>query len=717
MKKKKFWNISIIVAIFLVLLDNVYSDEIEKPLFYYGISGSLGLNLHIADFNKLQDIPSCCPKYTTATGLGWNLSILGRKNVAEKLDVLLRLGFDYEGAQFVENEFIGNTSVKYVSDVNHIVIKPAYVDHYLRSKIYSLFVEPMVSYSVFDKFWVNFGLNVANLILTKIDQYEELTSPDSVVFIDGKTTRNSYSGLDLPRPNEWQFRPVLGASYDFDFLGGGKIEPEIRFVFPLQNISNVSWKIFLITFGISVRFPVYPPPEIHYYYDTTYIRDTTVVAILGLKETRLAMVDLPRVQTEKFEVEDGYLFKTSIYESYRKEVPKLSHLNVGLKAVGKSREGQIQDNPTLVIEEIETEEMFPLLPYVFFPEGDGNLPKTSLKINSKDEVAEFDESKLPWNTLEIYSNLLNIIGKRLKDNPTSKITVVGCNSGQGTESKGLELSKQRAESIRNYFVEVWGIDPKRIQIKTQNLPDKPSNPTLREGIEENQRAEIYSDNLEILRPIRLNEIQRTANPPIVEIFPHIESEAPINGWNLSVEQGGQIIRSFKGVDVPDKVVWKVEEEPMPRLEKPIQFTLSATDIIDQKQTASMSLNIEQKTIRKKREELLGDKKVERFSLILFDFDKAEILPKHKPLLEEIRKKIKPNSKVIVSGFTDRIGEEEYNKDLALRRCLETKKYLGIPDSQIVLNPVGSEYLLYDNSLPQGRSYCRTVQITIETPIR
>ena len=87
------------------------------------------------------------------------------------------------------------------------------------------------------------------------------------------------------------------------------------------------------------------------------------------------------------------------------------------------------------------------------------------------------------------------------------------------------------------------------------------------------------------------------------------------------------------------------------------------------------------------------------------------------VLEEIRKKIKPNSKVIIAGFTDKIGEEEYNKDLALRRCLETKKFLGVPDSQIILNPVGSEYLLYDNSTPQGRSYCRTVQITIETPIR
>jgi outer membrane protein OmpA-like peptidoglycan-associated protein len=714
---KIFCNIFVIIYLVSIISSNLYGNNQEKPIFYYGIGGGLGLNLHIADFNKLEGIPSCCPKYTTATGLGWNLSIFGRKEIIEKGDVSVRLGFSYEGAQFVENEFIGNTSVKYVSNLSQIVIKPAYVDHYLQSKIYSLFVEPSASYLLFERFWISLGLNISNLVLTKANQYEELTSPDSVVFIDGKTTRNSYSDLDIPKPNIWQIRPSLGASYDFNFLGNGKISPEIHFLFPFQNISNVSWKILQITLGVSVRFPVYPPPEIRYYYDTTYVRDTTVVAVLGLKETRVSMVEPPHSKTEQFEVEDGYLLKTTINESYRKEIPKLTRLDVGLKAVGKSRDGQIQDNPTLVIEEIETEEMFPLLPYVFFPEGVGDLAKTSLEIFSKDKISKFDESKLPWNTLEIYSNLLNIIGKRLKENPGSKITIVGCNSGQGAEAKGLELSKQRATSVRNYFVDVWGIDANRIQIKTQNLPDKPSNPAIPEGVEENQRAEIYSNNIEILRPVKLSEIQRTSNPPIVELFPTVESEAPVKSWNLNIEQGGQVLRSFAGVDIPDKVIWKVEEEPIPRLEQPVQFNLSAIDVVDQKQSATMSLNIEQKTIRKKREELLGDRKIERFSLILFDFDKAEISPKQKPLLEEIRKKIKPNSKVIIAGFTDKIGEEEYNKDLALRRCLETKKFLGVPDSQIILNPVGSEYLLYDNSTPQGRSYCRTVQITIETPIR
>jgi hypothetical protein len=35
---------------------------------------------------------------------------------------------------------------------------------------------------------------------------------------------------------------------------------------------------------------------------------------------------------------------------------------------------------------------------------------------------------------------------------------------------------------------------------------------------------------------------------------------------------------------------------------------------------------------------------------------------------------------------------------------------------MVTNAVGSDRLIYDNNIPQGRGYCRTVQITIETPV-
>ncbi|MEJ5286211.1 MAG: OmpA family protein [Bacteroidota bacterium] len=705
------------ILLFLITPLFVFGQKEQKPIFHYGGEVSLGLNLHFADFNKLQNVPSCCPKYFNTLGIGWNVAILLHRDLSNDFALQVRAGFNSEGATFLEREFIGNTSVKYETDPNQIVLVPVDVDHYLKAKILGVYFEPSLMYNFYENFWVSLGVNFSNLILRKVDQKETIVNPDNITFIDGKKERNEYYDLDIPEAKKFLFRPAIGFSYDFELFENAYISPIVRFVIPLQNISNVDWKVSYLNFGLNARFPVYPPPEIRYYYDTLYIRDTISVVVLGLKNERVTLVESKIGGTTKEKVEDGFLFKTVINEKYKREVPKVSQLTTDVKIIGKSRQGELQDNPTLIIEELETEEMFPLLPYVYFPTGEYDLTKTTMNLLDKAQTNNFDENTLPWNTLRIYDNLLNIIGKRLKQNPRETITLVGCNSNTGLESNNLELSRKRAESVRDYLVNVWQIDPKRITIKARNLPEKMTNPNLIEGVEENQRVEIYVKNLNILQPIRLSQIQRTSNPPFVEVFPEVISDAPIKGWNITIEQGNSLLREYSGVDLPNKIVWNVEEEPIPRLEEPVVMKFSAVDIFDQKSVSTKKINIEQKTIKKKREELLGDKKIEKFSLIVFDFDKAEILPQHIPILNEFKKKISPNSKVIISGYTDKIGEANYNKELALRRCLAVKNFLGLPDSQVVLEPIGNEVLLYDNELPQGRSYCRTVQIKIETPIK
>jgi outer membrane protein OmpA-like peptidoglycan-associated protein len=61
-----------------------------------------------------------------------------------------------------------------------------------------------------------------------------------------------------------------------------------------------------------------------------------------------------------------------------------------------------------------------------------------------------------------------------------------------------------------------------------------------------------------------------------------------------------------------------------------------------------------------------------------------------------------------------MGNEKLNKRIATQRAMAVAKHLDIPDTQII--GIGQENLLYDNTLPEGRFYCRTVRITIETPI-
>jgi outer membrane protein OmpA-like peptidoglycan-associated protein len=70
----------------------------------------------------------------------------------------------------------------------------------------------------------------------------------------------------------------------------------------------------------------------------------------------------------------------------------------------------------------------------------------------------------------------------------------------------------------------------------------------------------------------------------------------------------------------------------------------------------------------------------------------------------------------VAGFADKYsgGSEENSQRLSLERAQAVAKFLGAPNTDVRGN--GQTPLLYDNSLPEGRVYSRTVLITVETPV-
>jgi len=115
-------------------------------------------------------------------------------------------------------------------------------------------------------------------------------------------------------------------------------------------------------------------------------------------------------------------------------------------------------------------------------------------------------------------------------------------------------------------------------------------------------------------------------------------------------------------------------------------------------------------------ELKNDTIIQRYSLILFDYDKADLTNHQIRVLNDIKKEIKENSKVFISAYADRTGEKGYNKELAKRRGEETRKRLFVQGTEYYINPIGSDVLIYDNDTPWGRSYCRTVKIEIVTNI-
>ena len=703
----------IIISIIILIIPFSIMKAEDKPLYYLGAYGSLNLNKHIADFQKLGNYPNCCQKFKFGDGTGFSFGGLFEIELKKVIFFGTRIGFSSLGATLERQETIGNAQ-RFLSNGDTIVAY-AKTKHSLDSKLFTINIETYINYKFFGVLNSYIGVNIAYLMTAQFSQKEELLEPDNATFLDGRVIQNDYSNKEIPNKSTLLFFGVFGLGYDLPIGGGALLTPEIKYYLPINNISDVSWKTSSWQFGAALKFPIYPPKVLPVIRDTIFVRDTNVVAILNLEKENIKLVSR-NLKYKKIEEDDVIIDRTIINENYEKQVPKYVNLEASITVTGIKEDGTKIKNPVITVEETEVEQGFPLLPYVFFKKGSSALRQSSMNLLSKDETLNFSEDSLPRNTLKIYSNLLNIIGERLRKNPNTSITIVGCNNDLEEEANNLYLSKQRALAIKDYLTNVWGISQNRLKIKSRNLPANPSNNDVPDGIQENQRAEIVTKYNDLIKPLNLKDIERTSDPPILSINPTVNAEAGLKDWQIDVKQDNALLRHFEGENQINEIIWQIEKDPMPKVEKPLNISLDVKDDANQEKKIEKNVDLKLLTIKKKRYELKDDKRIERFSLIVFDFNKADIKPYHKKILQEIKSHILPNSKVTISGYTDRTGESEYNLELAKRRVLEVQKILKVKSENLTINPVGSNKLLYNNDIPEGRSYSRTVQIVIETPI-
>ncbi len=709
----KYFKVVIIVLVFSSSF--IFSQQ-RAVQFYLGGYFGLNYNNHIASFNKLDEkYANCCPKFKSADGSGLSIGGLFEKNINKQFSWGLKFGFSQLDGTFSPKEIIGNTEVREEAPPhNTILVQRAEVEHYLASKLFTLGAEPYISYNIFDRLNSIVGLRLSYLYLAEFSQKEKILRPNNVTFINGSRIRNEFNNEEIPAHNAFQLFGNIGISYDLKIGANSFMSPAVNFYIPFTNISKVDWKVNTVQFALNLKFPIYEPKPVTLR-DTIIEKDTVVIVDKSVKMEFVRLAKSTR-QTKIIDNEKDNIERTIIKEYYERVVPKEVLLDVSFDVFGVDRQGKRTENPVLIIEEVETEEGFPLLPYVFFPPGENSLEKTKMKRIPKEETSKFSEIKLEWNTLEIYYQLLNIIGSRLRNNPKANITLTGTNNNAGIEQNNLQLSLERAEAVKRYLVDVWGIEPQRIKTQATNLPAKPTNPVIPEGIEENSRVEITSDDVSIIAPVYMKEIDIIANPPVIEVRPLIQTSVGIKDHKLEIAQGNEIIRTFEGKGTPEQFTWEIVQNPIPKLEQEAIITLTVEDNENQVKKHSKNVTIHQKTIRKKREIIEDDYRIERYSLILFDFDKSTILDIHKPVLDYIRSKITPNSKVKIYGYADRTGTLEYNRELARRRSEEVRNYLKINPENVEVYPIGSDELLFDNNIPEGRSYSRTVKIEIRTPI-
>jgi outer membrane protein OmpA-like peptidoglycan-associated protein len=101
----------------------------------------------------------------------------------------------------------------------------------------------------------------------------------------------------------------------------------------------------------------------------------------------------------------------------------------------------------------------------------------------------------------------------------------------------------------------------------------------------------------------------------------------------------------------------------------------------------------------------------------FDFDKSNIRPDARPILDEAIATLRdePDIRISVEGHTDAIGTDAYNQKLSERRALAVADYLahgGIARSRMTSEGFGESKPVANNATADGRAQNRRVELRI-----
>jgi outer membrane protein OmpA-like peptidoglycan-associated protein len=715
-----------LILVFFLVYSSIWANDLDSIRTKIGLFGGYNYNIHSASFSKLRDVDHCCKLYEDGIGSGLNFGALFEYRLNNNFWIGGRIGFMVlDGLLKSEEEITVSKEEngKYTTETGLF-------EHRMNGGFTNLAIEPMAIYSPYNNFFFSLGLRAGTFISATYDQKEQLVEPTKWgTFENNQRVRNEYSGdiSDVDDLSGFQLHAMLMLSYELPMNKKQNLflVPEVSYYLPLtENIANSEWKVNTIRGGVAVKYAFIPEKEIPVIYEKEFEIDTIEIESDIIAQTRFVEGQIIKDSTELWsnvgEIKTVTQFYKRIDTIY---TPKNYQLEADITAAGYNENtGEEIENPTYVIEEFVSNRHDPLLNYIFFDENSAVIPSRYKLISSADTDNFTINQLYESSTLNVYHNVLNIIGLRMQKLSSATLTITGCNSDYGKEKGNLELSESRALAVKNYLSEVWGINENRLRVKKRNLSVKPSTPLNEKlKIAENCRVELTSNNDELLAPIFIEKIDRTANPPSAKFYLSAISEAGIKSWKIEIKYNNGTNPLFLEEGhgkLPEYVIWTLENDQsnIPNKEMPLEYTLFITDNKNNSQQSKVkNLNIKIETVREKRNKNIDDKEIETFSLILFDFDKAEISNRNAEIIKMIKSKIKEDSKVQIVGYTDKTGNTEHNLKLSEQRAKSAYMELGFKDA--ITKGIEEDERLFDGSTPESRFYSRTVVITVTTPIR
>lgn len=637
--------------------------------FKFGLFGSFNYNRTEGDLRQFDGISDSIPRIASGADLGFSFGVLGKFFISTKVFVSANIGFVFQNSSNISNISLSEKIGR------EICLRE---ENELRFRNSRFVFSPELHYVFLPNLSFFGGVELGYNLPSNYSMFLSRECYDTV----SKVT--TIYAIEYPNEGKPNYPITTQLNFGFEYqipatiLNLFDLSLNARYTFGFTNVSK-NYASDVNSFQLMVKFfPVH-------------------------KETPIAPIVKETVPLPKKEVIQPPLPSLPLsISNFELPIEQMKIDVVGVEDSGYT--------PATILYRKEIAKNFvPLLNYIFFDYGSSKIPQRYFQLDSTSRV-NFSETKLfNLSFLDVYHHVLNILGSRLQQNPDAKITVIGCNSNIGEEEGNLELSRRRAEAVSRYLVEVWGVNPGRITLKERNLPSKPSNDASPEGIEENQRVEIYSEIPEILTPVANLDTLLFSSPKILRFYISKDSSLNILQTELVVGKNllpNLIITKDQAFDSVDLVVGNLFSKHSVMF-GPIDYQFTFT-ILKGKDTVKENISGSIPVI-----ELAAGKKnnLQKLSLLLFDFNSSNLdtlqiqsLRKFAPIIQ--------SSKVIeISGFTDGIGNEEYNLNLSAQRARKVAEYLKIKNTNVV--GYGETKPFIEGKTPEGRFYLRTVQIVFE----
>ena len=171
------------------------------------------------------------------------------------------------------------------------------------------------------------------------------------------------------------------------------------------------------------------------------------------------------------------------------------------------------------------------------------------------------------------------------------------------------------------------------------------------------------------------------------------------------------------IDSTIEINWDIMINDLMPSNIPLEYHIVATN---EDTTADYTgyISVDHSSIIQKRSIEQPDYSIFKYSLVLFDFDSPTLTAQNRNIIDKF---IVPNinfaSTIDIYGYTDRIGNRQYNEKLSHQRAMAVSDYIKTKNRNVKINVygMGNEEEIFDNDLPVGRQLSRTVQIFVITP--